>query len=219
MINFLLKLFLRFIAKVYSKKVDNKKSRPIDRPYIIVANHSSFFDDFILLERIGINFKRKQHVFVNSRFYKNSFLKGFLNSLEMVPVDVAKDVKDDKKRQETNKQAFKKALEYIKNGEDFYVFPEGGRSHDGKLKKAKTGVAKLALLAKVPILPVGIIGSYDIMPKGVKFPRFKRARLKIGKPINLKEFYGKEKDYKTLEKVTRIIMKEIAKIIEGDYNY
>ena len=219
MINFLLKFFLRSIARIYSKKLDNKESRPIDQPYVIVANHSTYLDDVILTERASFDFKRTPHVFVNSRFYKSPILKSFLNSVELVPVDVKKDVKDDKKRQETNKQAFKKALEYIKNGDDFYIFPEGGRSYDGKLKKGKTGAAKLALLAKVPILPIGIVGSYDIMPKGTKFPRFKRARLKIGKPINLKEFYGKEKDYKTLEKVTTIIMKEIAKLTDQEYNY
>jgi 1-acyl-sn-glycerol-3-phosphate acyltransferase len=77
----------------------------------------------------------------------------------------------------------------------------------------------VALKARVPIVPVGIIGSYDILPKGAKFPRFKRARLVIGKPIYLNKFYGKKADYKTLEKITEMVMKEIAKLICQKYEF
>ena len=66
---------------------------------------------------------------------------------QAIPVFVDKK-KNSKKK---NKLAFEKALIYLKNNELIMIFPEGTRSHDGKLKKAYTGVAKLALLAKKKI--------------------------------------------------------------------
>jgi 1-acyl-sn-glycerol-3-phosphate acyltransferase len=212
------KIFLGPIIKLYTRKIYGKDNIP-KTPFVVAANHSSFADDVILPFTMFNLSNKKFHIFVNSRFYKNYFLRKFLNSYDLIPVDVEKDVKDKKKRADTNDAAFKKALEYLKRGHDFYIFPEGGRSQDGKLKKAKIGVAKIALTAKVPVIPVGVKGSYNIMPKGAKFPRFKRADVVIGKPISLDKYYGKEKDYKTLEKVTTIIMKEIAKLIGQEYKH
>ena len=73
--------------------------------------------------------------------------------------------------------------------------------------------------AKVPVVPVGLIGTYDILPKGAKFPRLKKADIIIGEPLTFEKFCRKSKDYKTLETVTRIIMKEIAKLSGQKYEF
>ena len=138
-----------------------------------------------------------------------------MESGECIPVDLTKG-KDYK---ETNKKAFQTALGYLKKDGILAIFPEGTRSFDGKLQKTKTGIAKLATTAKVPIIPIGIIGSHKILPKGKSFPIFVRCRVNIGKPIYLKEYYKNNSNKKILKKVTRIIMKEIAKLIGQKYNY
>lgn len=213
------RIFLGSLIRLYLGKITGKENLPKELPFIVACNHSSYIDDFILPYSMGLAVNRKFHIFVNSRFYKNPFFKIFLNHYDLIPVDVSKDVKDNNKKMETNEKAFGKALEYIKKGDLFMIFPEGGRSEDGKLKKAKTGVARVALSARVPVIPVGIKGTYNIMPKGAKFPKFKRAELVIGNPLYFDSFYGKEKDYKTLELVTKKIMKEIAKLTGQEYNY
>jgi 1-acyl-sn-glycerol-3-phosphate acyltransferase len=213
------RIFLGPIIKLYIRGVEGIENLPKGSPFIIASNHASYVDDFIMPYSIMSKANRKFHIFVNSRFYRNILFKKFLDHYKCIPVDVSKDVKDEKKRKKTNERAFKIALNGLNKGRVFLIFPEGSRSEDGKLKHAKTGVAKIALLSRKPVLPVGIRGSYDIMPKGAKFPKFKRADIIIGKPLYFDSFYGKEKDYKTLELVTRKIMREIAKLISQEYNY
>ena len=99
------------------------------------------------------------------------------------------------------------------------MFPEGGRSDDGKLGKGYNGVSKIALASKAPVVPAGIIGSHKVWPKGKYMPRFKRCEVKIGKPIYFRKYYNKNQNKKILDGVTRIIMKEIGKLIGQEYKY
>jgi 1-acyl-sn-glycerol-3-phosphate acyltransferase len=218
MVYFFSKVFFGILIGIFTGKIDGKENLRKGN-FIIAANHSSFADDFILTYNVSQIAQKKFTIYVNSRFYKKFLIKKFLDHYNLIPVDVSKDVKDEDKRRQTNEKAFSAAAKHIKDGGIFMIFPEGGRSEDGKLRKAKTGVARLALTTKVPVIPVGIKGSYEIMPKGAKFPRFKKADLNIGKPISFEKYYGKEKDYKTLEDITTIIMKEIARLTNQEYKY
>ena len=77
----------------------------------------------------------------------------------------------------------------------------------------------MALVARVPILPVGLTGTFEILPKGKNVPRFKRATVNIGKLMYFDEYYGKENNKKTVRLVTTKIMKEIAKLTGEQYNF
>jgi 1-acyl-sn-glycerol-3-phosphate acyltransferase len=212
------RLFLGPLITAFLKKTEGLENLP-NAPFIAAANHSSFIDDFVFPYTIAVKTDRKFHIFVNSRFYNNPFFKTFLNHYQCIPVDVGKDSKEENGRKEKNENAFLAAISILKKGNMFMIFPEGGRSHDGKLKRAKTGVARVALSARVPVVPIGIKGSYEIMPKGAKFPKFRKAQIIVGKPLFFDSFYGKEKDFKSLEMVTRKIMKEIGKLIDQEYPY
>jgi 1-acyl-sn-glycerol-3-phosphate acyltransferase len=217
------RIFLGPIIRSYVRKVEGLSNLP-STPFIAAANHASYVDDFIFPYTIGYNADKKFHIFVNSRFYKNVFFKMFLDHYRCIPVDVSRDLVDKrdpslKKSREKNEYAFQQAVNLLRTGHIFMIFPEGGRSPDGKIRKSKTGIARIALTAKVPVVPVGIKGSYEIMPKGSKFPKFRRADIIIGKPLYFDSFFGKEKDYKSLTLVTTKIMKEIAKLIGQDYKY
>ena len=82
------------------------------------------------------------------------------------------------------------ALEVLKAGEAFGIYPEGTRSRDGKLYRGRTGVAWLALTAQVPIVPVGLIGTEDIQPVGASFPRLAKVTVRFGKPIGVESYAG-----------------------------
>ena len=211
----LLRLTVAPIIRLFIKRVDGKENLLKKGPFIIASNHSSFLDDGILPSIIIPIYNQQIHFYVHSNYFKYYILRKILESGECIPVDLTKG-KDYK---ETNKKAFQTALGYLKKDGILAIFPEGTRSFDGKLQKTKTGIAKLATTAKVPIIPIGIIGSHKVLPKGKSFPRFVRCRVKIGKPIYLKEYYKNNSNKKILKKVTRIIMKEIAKLIGQKYNY
>jgi len=207
------KLIIPLIAKLWIGKVIGLDNIPKDRPFIIAANHSSYLDDFSMPPLVILYLNKKLHMYCNDRFYKNKFFAAFLNWAKCIPISI------QTKNKKVNKRAFKLALKYLKKGEPVGIFPEGGISIDGKLKEAKTGIAKLALVARVPVLPIGIIGSYKVLPRGAKFPKFKRFDIKIGKLIYLDKYFGKENNKKVLKVATTLIMKKIAKLINKRYRY
>ena len=208
------KVVLPPIYRLWLRKVEGIENIPKDKPFIVAANHTSYYDALLLPCIIAPRLNKKLHALVNSYYWKIPITGFFLDLWESIPVSVEKD----KNSKEKNKKAIEKALSYLKNNELIMLFPEGTRS-DGKLKKAYTGVAKLALKSKALVLPCGIIGSNKVLPKGKIFPRFARCEVKIGKPIYFEEYYNKKISNMLLEEVTRSIMKQIAKLINQKYNY
>ena len=74
----------------------------------------------------------------------------------------------------------------------------------------------MALKSKMEVLPVGVIDSFKVLPRGAMFPRFVRCEIKIGKPI---KFNNKKTTKKVIDETTRSIMKQIAKLINQKYSY
>lgn len=198
---------------MWINEVNRVDNIPRDKPFIIAANHSSFLDDFTLVSTVVERIGKKVHMYCNDRFYKNRLFAAFLRWAGCIPISI------QTKNKETNRTAFDLALRYLRKGEPVGIFPEGGRSVDGELKKAKTGVAKLALVSEVPVLPIGIIGSYDVFPKGAIFPKFKRFDIKVGQLLHFDKYYKDGESKSTLENVTREIMNEIASLIDKEYRY
>ena len=203
------------IYKPWVRKIEGLENIPQDNPFIMAVNHSSYFDVFLPPISIVHTLDKKIHALVNSYYWNNFLTRFFLDIWEEIPVYVDKE----KNSKQKNKAAFQKAIYYLKNNELVMIFLEGTRSIDGKLKKAYTGVARLALAAKVPVLPFGIIGANKVLPRGKALPRFARCEVKIGKLIYFNEYNNKKINKKMLEEATRKIMREIAKLIGQKYNY
>src|SRR3989338_4901317 len=209
------KLVIPPVYRLWIRKVEGLENIPKDRAFILAGNHTSYFDVLLLPSIILLKSNVKMHALTNSYYWNNSITGFFLKKWECIPVYV----NNEKNAKGKNKKALEKALEYLKNNEVMMIFPEGKRSHDGKLQKAYTGIAKLALKAKVPVLPCGIIGSNKVMPKGAAFPRFVRCEVNIGNPMHFEKYYNKKPPKKILDNVTRSIMKEIARLSKQEYNY
>ena len=214
MVHALGKIFIQPIIKLWLRKVEGTENIPKYKPFIIASNHSSYYETLLLPSIIIPVVNKTIHAFVNSYYWKPIITRVFLKLWDQIPVYVDKE-KDSK---EKNKKSMNKAISYLKKNELLMIFPEGKRSSDGKLQKAYHGIARLALKAKTPVLPCGIIGANKVLPKGKTFPRFTRCEVRIGKPMHFEKFYNR-KDEKAYEQVTRSIMKEIAKLIGQEYNY
>ena len=184
-------------------------------PFIVAANHSSYYDTLLPHFLIIPITEKKVHAMVNANYWKIPVARQVLDHGECIPLYV----RDEGNAKKKNENSFEEALNYLKKGETVLMFPEGTRSFDGKLKKAHTGIARLAIKSKVPILPFGIIDSNKVLPKGKLFPRFKRCEVKIGKPMQFDRYYDKKINEKTLEEITAKIMKEIARLIGQEYPY
>lgn len=216
MVHPILKRTLAPLIRLWAKKVNGMGNLKKEKTFIIACNHGSFADDLIIPSIVVPYLNRHLHIYCNDRFYKNLFLRKFLENARCIPVRVGEKTEESVN---TNKKAFNLALRYLRNNGLVGIFPEGHRSLDGSLLKAKTGVARLALNAKVPVIPIGTIGSYEIWPKHTKFPRFKRCIVNIGDPMFFDKHYGKEHNRKVLMGVTTKIMKQIAKLTNQEYNH
>jgi len=149
--------------------VEGLKNIPQKTNFIIVANHSSFLDPLIVQAAVP----KKIHCLVLKMLYRNFALRWFLKMEETFTIG----------------SSSRKAVYYLKNNKIIGLFPEGGRSFDGKLREFKRGAALLALKTGRPIVPCAILGAREALPRGAKFIKLHPIKVKIGKPIYLlKEF-------------------------------
>jgi 1-acyl-sn-glycerol-3-phosphate acyltransferase len=109
------------------------------------------------------------------------------------------------------------AKKVLGEGELFGIYPEGTRSHDGRLYRGKTGVARLALETGVPVIPIAVIGTDAIAPPGKKFGSLTRPLVRFGKPLDFSRYEGLESDRFILRSVTDEIMYEIMRLSDQEY--
>ena len=194
--SFLRNLCRLFYIIVYKITVIGKENIPNEKGgYIIASNHVSNNDPPV----VGITFKGKYNFMAKEElFHKNPIFTWLITQLGAFPV---------KRGAKDGAQAIQKALDSLKNGRIFVIFPEGTRSKDGELGRAKSGVTLIAAQAKVPVVPVFI-----------KYGRKKFRReiqVSIGEMIPADRFDVDIEDRKMLKQVSATIMDEIAKLKEN----
>ncbi|MBI2138964.1 1-acyl-sn-glycerol-3-phosphate acyltransferase [Candidatus Woesearchaeota archaeon] len=208
---------LGWLFKRWVKEIKGRENIPLRGRFIVCPNHTSYFDDVIVPLIISPVTNKKVHNYVNRNYFRIPVLGRLLLSWGgSIPVEVGNAA--DKKK--VNEKAFTLAQYHLKEKGIVGIYPEGHRSKDNELQKARFGAARLALTARVPVLPVGIQGAHEVLPKGRLFPRFrKKVVVSIGKPLHFEKYYGKKDDTKTLEAATREIMQAIASLIGKRYLY
>lgn len=206
--------FVRATAHILKRKIKTVKgleNLPRQGTFILAANHQSFLDAVFMHSAITSYLKRYIYS-ISKQELKKTYGKFGEKYLGMIYIDL----KDKKKVLET-------CLDYLKRGRILVVFPEGQRNFDQEnLLKGKTGAARLALWAKVPIIPVGLI-----MPQGRKtlqaikniiLPDVK-PQIYIGQPLTFEKYYDQEITKELLENITRKIMLEIGRLCGKKYPY
>jgi long-chain acyl-CoA synthetase len=160
---------------------------------IISANHTSFMD--IIWLSIAIPSKHRKSVYVtgNKRF---SFLKYLFPLIPVIWVDESNTI-----------EVLKKSADILRQGRSLIIFPEGGRSADGKMVDFKTGAAYLAKNLNRKIIPLSINGAFDIWPRQKTLPEFRgelKGSVTVGDPIY-------PADFKDVESLTLFLQKSIQK--------
>ena len=124
------------------------------RNVVLMANHVSLLDPCVLLEAIPVDFK----VLVKQELFKVPFLGTAMLRAGLVPVD--------RQNRERARASIGVAVESLKAGNSFLVFPEGTRSRTGELGELKKGVFIAAMEAGSRIVPVAVHGTQPLLPKG-----------------------------------------------------
>ena len=194
------------IIKLWIKEATGLENLPKDGPFILAPNHSSYIEHLMIGSLVIPQLNRKLHALAKKEHFNNTLEALWHRYLAAIPLDRSK-----------GEGALETAVGYLRKGSIIIIYPEGTRTLTGKLQRGKTGVARLALQAHVPVVPVGIIGTFDILPKGKIIPRCRRASLHFGKPLSFEKGYGKPITRKLLRKTTTTIMKEIAKLSHQEY--
>jgi len=200
------------ILKLWVQEINGLENLPKNQAFMLCPNHCSYIEHFIIGAITIPYLNKKIHILAKKEHY-DSFVQRTWHRLwnsfvYQIPIDRNKGEK-----------ALKTAVHYLKRGAVLVIYPEGTRSLTEKIQKGKTGVARLSLWAKVPVVPLGIIGTFGILPKGKIIPKMKKAKLNFGKPIYFDKYYDKPITKKMLRAITTRIMLEIAKLSNQSYDY
>ncbi len=190
--------------------VEGMENIPSSGPAILASNHLSFSDSIFLplMAPRRITFLAKAEYFTE-RGIKGRLKKGFFAGVGQVPID--------RSGGRASEDAIRKGLEVLRKGDLLGIYPEGTRSPDGRLYRGKTGIARMALDAGVPVIPVAMINTFDIQPQGRVMPKIMRVGIKIGEPLDFSRYEGMSGDRFVLRSVTDEIMYELMLLSGQEY--
>lgn len=208
--------FLKWIAigpllrAVFRPRVSGSEHVPEEGAAILASNHLSYADWLFMPSAVPrkVTFVAKAEYF-NAPGIKGWFQKLFFSGAGQVPIDRTSG--------NAAEGAMSAATRVLRDGDLFGIYPEGTRSHDGKLYRGKTGVARLALETGVPVIPVAVIGTDVVAPPGKKFGSFTRPVVHFGKPLDFSRYEGMENDRYILRSITDEIMYEIMRLSGQEY--
>lgn len=179
---------------IYRFDVKGLENIPKEGAAIICANHIHLLDSVTIV----IHIKRMIYIMVKKELMKSKIGYWFFDKLGCFAVDRGKgDVK-----------AIEDAEGHVKDGDLLMIFPEGKRNGMAKGIKMKKGAAMIALQTKMPIIPVGISGSFKL---------FTKVKIRIGKPMDLTEYFAMEKTGpREWITVTKKMEEEIISLRDGE---
>ncbi len=194
MLYIIIKSFSLIIFKlIFKLKIIGSENIPKTGPFIIVANHSSLLDGFVLVSSV-----KPKITFMSAPYlFKMPFVGNILRGVGAIPVQgKGNDIK-----------LIKKVMKVLQAGGVLGIFPEGRIINEKDDFSAKAGAAYLAVKVDVPIIPMAIKGAGKVLPVGAKFPKLNKIEIKIGKPIFTSKKLKLNK--KILEYTVNSYMKEI----------
>ena len=165
MFYWVVKAILTPILRVFFRPwVEGGDHIPPEGPAILASNHLSFSDSIFLPLVVPrrITFLAKADYFTGTGV-KGKLTKGFFSGVGQIPIDRSGGA--------ASERALQTGLRVLGGGSLLGLYPEGTRSPDGRLYKGKTGVARMALEAGVPVIPVAMIGTFEVQPQGKVVPR------------------------------------------------
>lgn len=158
--------------------------------------------------------KRRITFLAKAEYFTGPGVKGrltaaFFHSIGQIPVD--------RSGKDAGQAAIREGLGVLGRGELLGIYPEGTRSHDGKLYKGKVGVAVMAIRAQVPVVPCAMVGTFEIQPPGKVVPRIKQVTIRFGEPLDFSRYAGLENEKAAIRAVTDEIMYAILGLSGQEY--
>ena len=203
LLKFILTPFIRFFFRV---RVVGEDAVPAYGPAILASNHISFSDSIFL----PLVLRRRITFVAKAEYFEDPKTAWIFRAVGQIPI----------KREggSASQRALDSAAEVLEAGGLFGIYPEGTRSPDGRLYKGHTGIARLALKQRVPVIPVAMIGTREAQPIGQVMPRlFMPVTVRFGRPMDFSRYYERGDDPRVLRDITDSIMFELRELSGQEY--
>jgi 1-acyl-sn-glycerol-3-phosphate acyltransferase len=188
--------------------VEGLENVPRQGGAVLASNHLSVADEWMM----GAVVRRHIAFWAKSDYFHGTGLRGWLNKTVMNGLGAIEVRREGGRGALT---AFDAAIPALRTGDLVGVYPEGTRSPDGRLYRGRTGMARLSLLAEVPIIPVGCLGTTAVQPVGQVIPKLgPKVTVRFGKPM---DFTGRAMDSSTLRAITDEVMAAIQGLTGQEY--
>ncbi len=198
------------VKAIFRPWVVGRRNIPMVGAAILASNHLSFIDSIFLPLMIDrpVVFLAKSDYFTG-RGIKGWATRLFFKGTGQLPID--------RSGGKASEASLNTGLGVLARDALLGIYPEGTRSPDGKLYRGRTGIARMALEAHVPVVPVVMVDTDEIMPIGRRLPRVGRVGIVIGEPLDFSRFEGLEGDRYVLRSVTDEIMVTLQRLGEQEY--
>ncbi len=166
--------FLKLFFLVYGRMtVRGRENLPKQGPYLLTPNHLSNADAFLQAVALPVPIARQVFYLGDTKFFGGPISSRIGQYMQVIPVDMEARLYN----------ALQLSAYMLRERKILCVFPEGARSRDGRLKEFKKGVGILAKELNVPLVPVALTGTFEMMRPGKLFPRPAKVSVTFGKPI------------------------------------
>ena len=194
-----------FLTALWRPKAEGLEHVPEQGAAILASNHLSFLDSVFMPAVLD-----RPVFFLGKSDYFDSWTRHFFERVGVMPIDRSGGSKAE--------ASLLKGQEILESGRLLGIYPEGTRSPDGRLHRGKTGPVRLALRTGAPIIPVAMIGTFEIQPPGQSLPRLRPVVVRFGEPVDLSH-YGPDasEDRFALRAATDELMYELMLLSGQEY--
>lgn len=198
---------IKLLFRPWVKGLDNI---PAQGPAIIASNHLSFSDSIFmpLMVHRPVVFLAKSEYFTGTGV-KGRLTAAFFRLTNQLPMDRSGGA--------ASAASLNAGMEVLNHGGLLGIYPEGTRSPDARLYRGKVGVARLALEAGVPVIPVAMIGTDKVQPIGKRLPNIRRIGMVFGEPLDFSQYRDQAEDRTVQRKVTDEIMSRLMRLSGQEY--
>ena len=198
------------VKAIFRPWIVGRSNVPASGAAILASNHLSVSDSIFLPLMID----RPMSFLAKSDYFTGKGLKGwatrmFMKATGQIPID--------RTGGKASEDSLNTGLQVLGRGDLLGIYPEGTRSPDGKLYRGRTGIARMALEARVPVIPVVMVDTDKMMPIGRRVPRIVRVGVVIGEPLDFTRYTGMESDRYVLRSIADEIMVALQRLGEQEY--
>jgi 1-acyl-sn-glycerol-3-phosphate acyltransferase len=183
---------------------------PKEGPVILASNHLSFIDSIFL----PLVVDRPVVFLAKSEYFTGRGLKGWATKMFF---QAAGQLPIDRSGGKASEASLNTGLRVLGEGRILGIYPEGTRSPDGRLYRGRTGVARMVLESGVPVVPVAMIGTAEVMPIGTRMPKVRRVGIVFGEALDFSRFEGREGDRFVLRSVTDELVYDLRALSDQEY--